>query len=331
MPSPLLRRAASLGMLVAAALGASPDAPAPRVERAPCFGAAARDPERPCRNPVLRGTVVPHPASAQRPSPAPCRRVLRDPVSICEFGRPAGRATETVALVGDSHMSHWRPAFAAVAAARGWRALSLSHSSCPLSTALRDLPEPARTSCRRFKREVLGWLGGDPGVSTVVVSGLSGGRGVEPAGGRGRFATAVAGYLGAWRRVAPSVRRIVVLHDTPKTPAGTPACLRRALAGGRDPGSACATPRRDALDPDPIASAARAADDPRVRAVDLTSVFCGPRRCLPVVGGALVHRDTHHLAAPFVRTVAPVLERELDRVLADAQPASSGVRQRRSG
>jgi hypothetical protein len=326
LPAPVLPVA-----LAAAALGASSDAPAPPLAVPHCFGAAARDPRRPCLNPALRRTVVPSPARGRPPAPEPCPRIVRRPVTACAFGVPAVRATARIALVGDSHASHWRPAFAQLAAARRWHVRSVSHASCPLSTALRDLPEPARTSCRRFKRGVLGWLGGDPGVSTVVVSGLSGGRGVEPAAGRGRFATAVAGYLGAWRRVTPGVRRIVVLHDTPKTPAGTPACLRRALADGRDPGPSCATPRRDALDPDPIAAAARAADDPRVRAVDLTSVFCGPRRCRPVVGGALVHRDTHHLAAPFVRTVAPVLERELDRVLADAQPASSGVRQRRSG
>jgi hypothetical protein len=191
---------------------------------------------------------------------------------------------------------------------------SLSHSSCPLSSALRDLPEPARTSCRRWKRGVLRWFGAHPEVTTVVVSGLSGGRGVVPTGGRSRFATSVAGYRHAWRRLPGTVRRIVVLHDTPKTPSGTPGCVRRALAAGRDPGPACATPRAGALDPDPIAAAARAAGDPRVRVVDLTRFFCDDARCLPVVGGALVHRDTHHLASTFVRTLAPALLRELERV-----------------
>ncbi len=315
----LLRRAVPASALVAAALGLSPEAP-PREAAPACFGAAARDPERPCLNPALRRTVVPRPAFAQRPSPVPCRRVLPGRVAACEFGLPARRAAETVALVGDSHMAHWRPAFAAVAEARRWRALSLSHSSCPLSTALRDLREPARTSCRRWKRGVFAWFAEHPEVRTVFVSGLSGGSGVVPSEGRSAFATSVAGYVAAWRALPATVERIVVVHDTPKTAPRTGACIERALGAGRPPGLACAVPRARALDPDPIAAAARVAGAPRVRALDMNGWFCGRTACLPVVGGALVHRDTHHLAGTFVQTLGPYLLRALEPLVPPSRP-----------
>ena len=70
--------------------------------------------------------------------------------SVCGFGARAGAMT--VALVGDSHAGHWRAALDHVAQAKGWRGLSITHSSCPLQKALRDLPEPRRTSCARWKR-----------------------------------------------------------------------------------------------------------------------------------------------------------------------------------
>ena len=47
--------------------------------------------------------------------------------------------------------------------------------------------------------------------------------------------------------------------------------------------------------------------------VDLTPVFCGPRTCLPVIGGVLVHKDAHHLTRTFSRTLGPLLDEALGR------------------
>jgi hypothetical protein len=52
--------------------------------------------------------------------------------------------------------------------------------------------------------------------------------------------------------------------------------------------------------------------------VDLTPHFCGRRRCFPVVGGVLVHKDTDHLTRRFSRTLGPYLLRATDRILAGA-------------
>ena len=57
-----------------------------------------------------------------------------------------------------------------------------------------------------------------------------------------------------------------------------------------------------------------------MRLVDMTPFMCDRRRCYPVVGGALVHKDEHHLTAVFAGTLGPYLRRQVDRVTGAADP-----------
>ena len=197
---------------------------------------------------------------------------------------------------------------------KGWRGLSLTHSSCPLQKAVRDLAEPRRTACRRWKRQVFAWFERHPEVHTVFVAGLTGGSGVVPEGGRSAFATAQRGYERAWAALPASVANVVVIRDTPKFRSATNRCVERAVVARRQPGRSCALERAEALDPDPAIAAARRLASPRVRTVDLTRYFCDRRDCFPVVGGALVLRDNTHVTGVFSATLGPYLERAVDRL-----------------
>jgi hypothetical protein len=44
----------------------------------------------------------------------------------------------------------------------------------------------------------------------------------------------------------------------------------------------------------------------------MTHYFCGPQLCYPVVGGALVHKDTTHISLAFGLTLGPYLLRAFD-------------------
>ena len=80
-----------------------------------CFGAASRDPQHPCTNPRLRFTVVPTPLEAKQPGPH-CRVAFHiERKQVCRFGVAKSKAKGTVALIGDSHAGHWRPALDIVA------------------------------------------------------------------------------------------------------------------------------------------------------------------------------------------------------------------------
>ena len=287
-----------------------------RVSPPPCFGAAARAPgRRPCADPSLRLSVVPSPAVARTLPNSPCTIIGAAP-PVCAFGVDAAHARDTIAIVGDSHAGGLRGAVATVARAHGWQGLSITHSSCPLSTAVRALPDPELFQrCAAWKTEVFAWFQRHPEVHTVFVAGLSGGSGVRPAGGQTRFDTAVSGYLGAWNALPATVRHIVVMRDTPKVRHTTAACIERAMALRRDAGAACAVPRSRALDPDPLVVAAARVRSPRVQVVDLTPVFCSDRLCFPVIGGALVFRDVTHLTAVFAATLGPYLLKQVDGLM----------------
>ena len=302
---------ASLALACAAAA-----APAPA-----CFGAAARDPERPCRNPGLRLSVVPTPADAQLIPNLPCTRIetigagtiLRGAVGICAFGVPPVQAAETVALVGDSHAMNWQAPLDVAAQAKGWRVLAITRSHCPFSRAVRRLPEPDRSGCVRWNGRITRWFRAHPEIGVAFFAQMNGGRTTLLTAGD-QFAAAVAGYRRAWRALPPSVERIVVIRDQPSAEVATPRCVMRAVARRRSPGAACALPRAEALPPDPAVVAA--AGMRRVRVVDLTPHMCDRRRCFPVVGGVLVHKDGSHLTTPFATSLGPFLLRSVERLLA---------------
>jgi hypothetical protein len=285
-----------LGALLAAAL-----LPAAAPAQPFCFGAAARDPQWACANPALRLTVDPSPRAAPLQPGSPCRLVRAvDLVEPCAFGSYAASAHGAIALIGDSHAAHWRPALDVLAHRKGLRAYAITRDSCPFSTAGRVLGEPYASECQRWKLELPAWLADHPWVHTVFVAQLTRDVEAQP------FAAQVASYTDAWDRLPPSVRRIVVIRDSPEARYDTLACVSRALGRRRPPGSACAIPRRAALLPDPAATAARAAGG-RVRVVDLSRFFCGARRCFPVIGGVLVYKDQNHLTPLFARTLGPYL------------------------
>jgi hypothetical protein len=266
---------------------------------------------------------VPTPDNAEQgPLGLPCQKVgsivQRD---VCAFGANPRAAGRTVALVGDSHAGMWMRALDHAARALKWAGLRVGRSSCPLSKARRDLVEPDRSHCARWKRSVFAWFKRHREVDTVVVSQLSGGSGVVPTGGRSEVETSVAGYLAAWRALPATVERIVVIRDSPKAEPWTLGCVERAMSRRVSAGPACRNRRTAAIDPDPAAIAARRLGTRRVQLIDMTRLFCASRFCLPVIGGALVHHDTTHFTGAFSATLGEPLLRRL-RPLAESWSSS---------
>jgi SGNH domain (fused to AT3 domains) len=307
-----LRRLALLLLaagLVTATWAGSPFDNAARAGGTPfCFVAAARDPEHPCRNPRLAYVVKPAPRDAERQSAYPCEPVRIAAPAVCAFGVSGRKAT--VAVMGDSHALHWRPALARVARHEGWRAWAITRSTCAFSLA----PKPGGGQCLGWAHQVVRWLTDHPLVRTVFVSANSG-AGVSAAPGESDSAS-IDGFHRAWRALPPSVREIFVIHDVPHSGKGTRRCVERAIARHRQAGIRCARPRSSALGPDPQAMAAQQAADPRVKLIDLTPFMCDESRCFPVIGGALVIRDFGHLTRTFSSTLGPFLGRAVTRLRA---------------
>ena len=297
-----------LGLVWCAAPGAVPAAARGRAQPR-CFGAAARDRRHPCRNPRLRLSVTPTPADAVILPNAPCTPIERaDLLNVCAFGYDGPAPRGVVALVGDSHAGHWRAAVEVVAQARRWRGISLTRSGCPFSTAVARLPGVREEQCTRWNAEVRDWIGRHPEIATVIVSEHVGGD-VVLRGRRTEFGTQVRGYVRGWTSLPHTVKRITVVRDVPVAAPGTMDCVAHAMARRVRAGPACAVPRASALPADPAAIAAQHVRSRRIRLIDMTPYFCSRRMCFPVIGGALVHKDTGHLTAVYSTSLGPYLDR----------------------
>jgi hypothetical protein len=269
-----------------------------------CFGAADRDNVAPCHNRALERLVLPTPHRALFVKNAPCAFVRLEVPFVCSFGAPLARATRTIALMGDSHATHWRPALAPIATLRGWHALNLTRAGCPFSTGTPILRPALFGSCLLWRSRIPAWFRLHPEVDTVFVSEHHG----RVAGG---LPAAIRGYERAWRLLPRTVRRIVVIRDTPVRHLRYRACVVHAIGRHQRAGRVCAMPRSTSLPVDPAAIAARRTRSKRVQLVDLTRFFCSAAFCYPVIGGVLVQKDVAHITRAFMRTMAPYLARAL--------------------
>ena len=279
-----------------------------------CYGAASRDFKTPCHNSKLRLIVKPTPAAALLAPNGFCAPDRQDPL-VCGSGVLPEQASQTVALVGDSHAKHWRAALNVVAKTRGWRLKSLTLTGCPLSAAPRNLPEPEKSECAKWNQDVQAWFQAHPEVSTVFVSELAGGTGAVVPSGQSKYKTEVAGYVNAWNALPPTVKHIVVIRDTPKQLDTTPACIESAIRHKANAGLKCAIPRAKTLDRDPAVDAAAQIGPQRAQVADLTGYMCGKTLCYPVVGGALVFKDKTHITLAFAETLGPFLDRRLTHLM----------------
>lgn len=271
-----------------------------------CFGAAARDPWRPCANPRLRRTVTPAPSDALITPNSPCIPVSRSGlVHPCTFGASAAQARATVALVGDSHAEHWRAAIEVVAQAQRWRGISITRSSCPFNRSQAALATPTMTAtCARWNAETRRWLSKHREVRTVLTSNHSGARFAQGA---------MVGYRATWRQLPSTIRHVYVLRDTPRIVRPQAGCVSRLIRAHAAVGIRCAQPRALDVLPDPAAAAAIGSGDARVRLLDLTPLMCTPRVCPAVIGGVLVRKDGAHLTRLFATTLGPFVLRAIRR------------------
>ena len=312
-PLVLLALAGGLAALPAALAADGDRTPTARaaapVQKMRCFGAPTRDTVKPCRNPALDARVFPTPDDALLYPNAACDPIAGSEPYQCLFGRPLEKAKGTVALIGDSHATHWRSALLDVAEDYGWHGVSMTRAGCTFSEAEPILPAKLKRECLEWREQVHAWLAANPQVRTVFVSQHPGAV-VVPEGSTERR-TKLRGFRAAWRRMPDTVRHIVVIRDTPYVTFKTFDCIDRVRSRGGNAGERCAIPRRRALKRDHAAEAAVNSGRGGVRVVDMTRFFCSTRQCFPVVGGASTHKDPGHITLVFGETLGPFLLRKV--------------------
>ena len=301
-------------MIPIGAIHASP-APTPIASVPPSPSAAPTPTTKPTPKPTPVSYVLP---ADVRPSLANARDDedrLRDDdclafepartVPDCVYGDKNGDFT--VALVGDSHAAHWFPAVERIAKARGWKLVVMTKVSCPFTEMplrntlqKRDYPECSdfvADAIARLKR-----LKPDLVITTQL-------RWLHPLAAADESPTAQGRAIGEALAQVPGTK--VVIVDTPWNDKDAPACLSRNTRDVRT----CAIPRSMTTwggVPDREKAAAKAAG---AALLDFTRVLCDRSSCPVAADGFIRYRDDHHFTATFARSLAPVLDKALQKVL----------------
>ncbi|RIQ19610.1 acyltransferase family protein [Jiangella rhizosphaerae] len=304
--------------VLAESLSGAESAPDPGLSEqtfaAACVGPAALDPANDCSPVTGEGPPIAPPELVVKQNTDPdypeCQQSLRQATVIgCEIG-----ATENpdrvVALVGDSHATHWFGALDWLGRERNWMVVTYTKASCPVTVARRVLPDEqggeAADSCDTWVEGVRERIAGDDRISAVFTSAFSSAYEFE-AGGRDLPEPAVQGFQAVWREWTESGREVFVLKDVPPTQGdNVPNCL----AVHADDPLECATSADDLPD-DAIAAAAEDAGD-GVHLIDLTDQFCDDEHCYPLIGDVIVYRDFSHLSREYSRALSPYIAAQVD-------------------
>ena len=212
----------------------------------------------------------------------------------------------TIALVGDSHASHWFPAIEAIALERGWRLLTFVKVSCSFTTlAQRNLAlKREYRECTAFNEATVARLNQIKPALTIIVNRRTF-RPIEE-----NITSALAGAaLGEMVARIPGATAILV--DTPDPGRDVPACLSKHPSDIR----ACLF-TQDAADNREIGIAERAAAKVSgATLIDLTANICTEWPCSPISGSVLIYRDEDHMTETFSRSLAAPLGVEIAKLL----------------
>ena len=222
----------------------------------------------------------------------------------CEYG--AKGSAITIALVGDSHASHWFPAIEAVALERGWRLLTFVKVSCSFSTLVqRNLAlKREYRECTTFNEATVARLNEIKPALTIIVNR----RTFRPIN-EGITSALAGAALGEMVARIPGATAILV--DTPDPGRDVPACLSKHPSDIR----ACLF-TQDAADNREIGIAERvAAEVSGAQLIDLTGEICAAWPCSPISGSVLIYRDEDHMTETFSRSLATPLGVEIAKLL----------------
>ena len=284
----------------------------------PCYGPGALNPYNKCSS--VTGTDAPNPSPAQvasenhHPHYPGCQADYQGSELVsCTLGASAKDAVATVAIVGDSHSVAWFPAMEALAKTHHWRVETYAKASCPVSFALRVLPNETTAAhqqdCAAWVTRLNDKLVNDPAISRIFTASFSSAYTFRAPSGRAMKDPATDGFAEVWKGWLAAGKKVDVFDDVPRTTgAYVPDCL------AQHPGNpmACAVPVAQAIPANMnITKAARQMAPHGITELSLGHQFCDATWCYPQVGSVIVYRDYSHLSADYSRALAPYIDAEL--------------------
>jgi len=275
------------------------------------------------------GAAVPQPSASATPAgPAfvPALAAVRDDapavnadgcnqrytgvdVPECVYGQ--ADAPRTMVLIGDSHAATWFPPLEAIATEQGWRLVSITKHGCTVAdtTVYNGAIKRAYTECDQFRANAFKRIA-DERPDLVITANRQDYRVMDGDTRLGRSASAKALQAGLVRSYSELDRiagEVLVLQDNPIPGVNRLSCL----SDNEDDPTVCDQPLSEMLAvPKPERAAAREAG---VLWNPTSWMFCPQKVCSTVIGGVVVWRDDDHATATYTRTLAPYLQRIIDR------------------
>jgi hypothetical protein len=227
----------------------------------------------------------------------------------CTYGNPQG-ATK-VALVGDSKMDQWLPAFQLLATQNDWELVVAFKGACPFmsATALKgDDPNVPYPDCTEWNTTLLDRLVAERPDYVVTSQGSS--RSADSAGNASVDAM-VAGMRSSWSALEAIGTRVVVIANNPYPGLNVPQCVEEH----RTDLSACTfSPERHLTDSAFLTQRQAVIGVASVKIIDLFDAICPTEQCPAVIGNVLIYRNGSHLTATYVKTLTPQLAHALSGV-----------------
>ena len=272
-----------------------------------CFGAAAMVPHTTgCPDPALANVLVPDPAIAAQDggNRVDCwSGAYESTLRVCSLG-PTSGYVKRIFAVGDSHSNALIAAYESIARERNWRIDVAGHNGCYWTAAPQVKSTDAYTAaCASWVDRLTGYLNSHPDYDAVLTTYGFSRNSVVAGSGRTMQQATVQGIRDAWRPVIARGIPVLAINDVPRLRSDIVTCVETHRLEAM---TACSSPRSEALaDFNGLAPAVAAT--PGSSLIDLTSYFCDPRSCLPVIGHVVVYRDPDHITATFARTLGPFL------------------------
>jgi peptidoglycan/LPS O-acetylase OafA/YrhL len=234
------------------------------------------------------------------------------PNATCTIGDLA--ATQTMAVVGDSHANAWTPALEMFAKTYHWKVVLYTKAACPPGIYPSDVdPITNRlyTQCNVWRRDVLSRIAALKPEIVLVTSELRT-LDIDPGG----MVQAVGDYL-------KDGARVIYLEDTPSPESigPVPDCLARNPKSITtcDMSRSAPTTRLNGFIQRRIeATAVRQAG---ATIIDPTPWFCTTSICPAVINNMVVYEDASHTTATYVKWLAPVFSAALNKAV--STPAHS--------
>ncbi|WP_181574227.1 acyltransferase family protein [Microbacterium sp. SMR1] len=209
------------------------------------------------------------------------------------FERPGTqRASELIAVIGDSHAQQMTAALVPIAEQRGWGVITLVRGGCAMGL---DDPGFDPEFCPQWREAAIRHVEAikPSAVMTIVTA-------ADASDEDERLRPGIERFLD---RMDAADIPIIAVRDNPRFGYDMFGCVIES-----DDPERCSMPRGSSL---AAANPARILQRDSITHVDLTEWICPDDVCPAVVGNVAVYRDDNHLSSSYARTLAPVLETQL--------------------